>query len=173
MIETTEITSQELALWFECYRFLALEAEYLDDDRVDDWLQLLTPDITYEMPIRVTRRRREDPIGGGGWHMKESFGSLHTRVARLGTTSAWGEDPPSRTRRFVSNIRCGALSGEEVEVKSNLMLYRGRGDSPEYVLLTAERRDVLRRTENGLRLARRLILLSHTTLPTQNLGVFL
>lgn len=172
MIQTPDAIAQELALWFECQRFLAHEAELLDDDRPDEWLQLLAKDIEYTMPIRVTRRRGEDPVAPNSWHMKESFASLGTRVARLGTTSAWAEDPPSRTRRFVSNVRCAPRGDGEVDVKSNLMLYRSRGDTPEYVLLVCERRDVLRRTDEGLRLARREILLSHTTLPAQNLGVF-
>jgi ethylbenzene dioxygenase beta subunit len=164
---------QDIASWFECYQFQALEAECLDENRVTDWLDFLTSDITYDMPIMLTQRRADDPIAKNGWHMKETYGSLQSRVARLGTNSAWGEDPPSRTRRLIGNVRSGALNGEEIPVKSNLLLYLGRGDSADHAILGAERQDVLRRTGNGLRLARRLVLLSHTTLPVQSLGVFL
>jgi 3-phenylpropionate/cinnamic acid dioxygenase small subunit len=145
----------------------------LDENRVTDWLELLAQDITYDMPIMLTRRRSDDPIASNGWHMKETFGSLQSRVARLGTNSAWGEDPPSRTRRLIGNVQSGSWEGDEIPVRSNLLLYLGRGDSPDHAVLAAERRDVLRRTTQGLRIARRFVLLSHTTLPIQSLGVFL
>ena len=105
--------------------------------------------------------------------MKEDFGTLKTRIARLQTSSAWGEDPPTRTRRLVGNLRCTPVSAKEIDVKSNLLLYLGRGDVPEHTVLAAERRDRLRRTENGLRLAHRVVLLSHTTLPVQSIGIFI
>ena len=93
------LSNEQIVDWFECYQFLALEAACLDEDRPEDWLELLTPDISYEVPIRQTRRRTEDPISVDGWHMKEDLGSLRARVARPATNSAWAEDPPSRTRR--------------------------------------------------------------------------
>lgn len=165
--------AEDIAVWFACYQFLAREAEYLDENRVTDWLELLAPDITYDMPIMQTQRRIDDPIAPNGWHMKETFGSLQARVARLGTNSAWGEDPPSRTRRLIGNVRGGPWAGAEIPVRSNLLLYLGRGDSADAAMLGAERQDVLRWTSAGLRLARRTVLLSHTTLPVQSLGVFL
>ncbi|MCU1497649.1 MAG: aromatic-ring-hydroxylating dioxygenase beta subunit [Acidimicrobiales bacterium] len=174
MIDAVDVATQQMVIWYESYQFLSEEAERLDDDRMEDWLDLLAADVTYEMPIRQTRKRGEQPMAHNGWHMHEDIGSLRNRVARLSTKAAWAEDPPSRTKRLVGNVRARATDvPDEFAVTSNVMLYRGRGDSPEYALLVAERQDVLRRTEEGLRLARRVILLSHTTLPTQNLGVFL
>lgn len=174
MMETLDVRTEQMLVWFESYQFLCDEAACLDEDRMEDWLELLAPDITYEVPIRQTRRRGAQPIVANGWHMKEDLGSLRNRVARLATKAAWAEDPPSRTKRLVANVRARALpAGDEVDVTSNLLLYRGRGDSPEHALLLAERQDLLRRTEDGLRLARRVVVLSHTTLPTQNLGIFL
>jgi 3-phenylpropionate/cinnamic acid dioxygenase small subunit len=174
VIETTTLAIDRMLLWMECYEFLSGEAECLDDDRLGDWLQLLTPDIRYEIPIRLTKHRGEDPFSREGWHMKEDFSSLHTRVGRLGTTSAWAEDPPSRTRRLIGTVRCTPSEREdEIDVKSNLLLFRSRGDTTDHVLLAAERRDVLRRTDDGLRLAARTVLLSHTILPVQSLSIFL
>ena len=160
-------------LWFECYQFLVQEAQCLDDNCMEDWLELLSPDIRYEVPIRLTKRRGEDPITPHGWHMKEDFGSLKMRVARLGTKSAWGEDPPTRTRRLVSNLRCTSADAGAIEVVSNVLIYYGRGDVSDHTVLAAERRDVLRRTDDGLRLAKRVVLLSHTTLPIQSIGIFI
>ena len=162
-----------IALWFECYQFLVYEAQCLDDNCMEDWLALLCPDIRYEVPIRLTKRRGEDPITPHGWHMNEDFGSLKMRIARLGTKSAWGENPPSRTRRLVGNVRCNAVGPTAIEVTSNLLMYYGRGDVSENTVLAAERSDVLRRTDNGLRLSKRVVLLSHTTLPIQSIGIFI
>ncbi|MDW8356799.1 aromatic-ring-hydroxylating dioxygenase subunit beta, partial [Thermus sp.] len=50
---------------------------------------------------------------------------------------------------------------------------RSRWDRPEFTLLSAERRDLWRRQEDGWRLARRLVILDHSTLPTHNLSFFL
>ena len=174
MIEAAELVARQMVDWFESYQFLSEEAERLDEDRMEEWLDLLADDVTYEMPIRQTRRRGETPMSSTNWHMFEDMGSLRNRVARLGTKAAWAEDPPSRTKRLVGNVRARHGATEDtIAVSSNVMLYRGRGDSPDYALLVSERQDLLRRTSDGLRLARRVILLSHTTLPTQNLGVFL
>ena len=174
MIETVDARTEQMLLWYDSYQFLCQEAACLDEDRMEDWVKLLAPDVTYEIPIRQTRRRGEQPFVANGWHMKEDLGSLQNRVARLATKAAWAEDPPSRTKRLVGNVqaRPGA-SRDEIDVTSNVMLYRGRGDYPDYALVCAERQDVLRRSDDGLRLARRVVVLSHTTLPTQNLGVFL
>jgi 3-phenylpropionate/cinnamic acid dioxygenase small subunit len=106
--------------------------------------------------------------------MKEDWGSLETRVARLDTEYAWAEDPPSRTRRCVTNVRIAAGDTEdEARVKSNLLLFRSRFDSTSYQLFFAERRDVLRKVDERWKLRKRVVLLDHTTLGTHNLGVFL
>lgn len=157
----------------ECYDFLAQEASCLDDDRLTDWLALLTADIRYEIPIRLTRHRGNDPVAPDGWHMKEDFASLRARVDRFLTSSGWAEDPPSRTRRLIGSVRC-TPSAEDgaVDVRSSIIMFRSRGDTTDYALLAAERRDMLRRTDEGLRLAVRRVLLSHTILPF-TLSVFL
>jgi len=162
-----------MALWFECYQFLMYEAALLDEDCVEEWIGLLSADISYEMPILLTRRRSEDPHPADAWHMKENLISLKMRVARLATKSAWGEDPASRTRRLIGNIRATALDEMSINVASNIFVYYGRGDTSDHTILAAERRDVLVRSSGGLRLQRREVLLSHTTLPVQSIGIFI
>ena len=161
--------------YFAAVEFLNREAELLDDNRITEWFALIDPEIDYRVPIRVTRERA---AGAGfsteGWHMFEDHGSLATRVARLETEYAWAEDPPSRTRRLVTNIRVEpGDSPKELRVKSNFLIYRGRYDSPDFDLTTGERRDVLRRMDDGLRLLSRLVLLDHATVGTHNFAIFL
>lgn len=169
----SQAADESQALWFECYQFLVHEAQCLDDNCLEDWLELLSPNIRYGVPIRLTKGRGEDPIAQHGWHMNEDFGSLKMRVARLGTKSAWGEDPSTRTRRLVSNLRCTAADAETIDITSNMLVYYGRGDVSDHTVLAAERNDVLRRTSDGLRLSKRVVLLSHTTLPIQSIGIFM
>lgn len=154
--------------------FLFLEAELLDDQRIRDWLELLDPEIEYRMPVRTTQERTAGlGFSEESWHMNEDFDSLETRVVRLDTDFAWAEDPPSRTRRFVTNVRPTPGGAEDLTaVRSNLLLYRARYDDPSHQLLSAERHDLLRQTDGGLKLLRRLVLLDHTTLGTSNLGIF-
>ncbi|MEV6119308.1 3-phenylpropionate/cinnamic acid dioxygenase subunit beta [Streptomyces sp. NPDC052077] len=155
--------------------FLHREAELLDDNLVDQWLETLSEDLEYSVPLRTTRERPKGPgFSSTAFHMKETYSSMRGRVQRLSSEYAWAEDPPSRTRRFVSNIRVTPGEREdELAVKSNLLLYRGRHDAVEHQLLVGERHDVLRICRDDLKLARRTVLLDQTTLATHNLAVFL
>ncbi|RDI94794.1 aromatic-ring-hydroxylating dioxygenase subunit beta [Meiothermus sp. QL-1] len=156
------------------------EAELLDEGRYREWLGLLAEDVRYQVPVRVTKER--GPEGGvsgvmeGMCHLDEDYTSLEMRVARLETGFAWAEDPPSRLRHFVTNVRIGEPKptplGEEAEVRSNLLIFRSRWDRPDYTLLAAERRDVWRQVDGGWRLARRTVILDSATLPTHNLSFF-
>ncbi len=157
------------------YDFLVAEAETLDDCRYADWLSMLTNDVRYRMPVRVT-------VHGGASsttledmdHFDEDRYTLGKRVERLTGDHAWTEDPPSRVRRYVTNVWVG-LGGEpdELSVRSYLLMFRSRGDvrPPEWV--SAKRTDVLRRTTRGFRLRSREILVDESVLRTQNLALFL
>lgn len=159
----------------EICEFLYLEAELLDTGRFREWLALLTDDVRYRMPVRVTRER------GAGTecvdtmaHFDEDRHTLELRIRRLETGSAWAEDPPSRTRHFVSNVRAQpGQRDDEVMAQSNLLLYRNRGDTPHADLLSAVRQDVLRRVNGNWRLASRTIVLDQSTVATLNLAVLL
>jgi 3-phenylpropionate/cinnamic acid dioxygenase small subunit len=155
--------------------FLYREAELLDHARHREWLSLLTSDVTYVAPVRVTSAHslRDSAMDDMG-HFDEDHYSLTKRVERLETEYAWAEDPPSRTRRFVTNIRCwwGDASGELL-TRCNLLVFRSRGDVSGPDLLSAERTDLLREVDGGLRIAHRRILLDESVLRTQNLAIFL
>jgi len=162
-------------LYVDCLEFLYLEAELLDARRFRDWLDLISKDVDYRVPVRTSREDADHAVAFSerAFHMIETWGSLEVRVKRFETGFAWSEIPPSRTRRFVSNVRVrGTDLASEVDVRSNLLVYRARGDMPPE-LLCGERHDVLREEEGQWRLLRRMVLLDHTSLPAQNLGVFL
>ena len=162
-------------LYHEVVDWLYAEADILDRRDLRAWLDLLTDDIRYVVPVRVTTAHTLDGSALSDMaHFDEDRYSLHKRVERFETEHAWAEDPPSRTRHFVTNVRCreGESPGE-LEVESNLLLFRSRGDVREPDLLSGRRNDTLRRTPDGLRLARREVVLDESVLRTQNLAVFL
>jgi ethylbenzene dioxygenase subunit beta len=169
MLETSPET------YWEVYSFLMREAELLDERREREWLELFTDDAEYLMPVRVNRERVEgNGFSEDAFYFEETRGSLELRVRRLETEYAWAEDPPSRTRHFVTNVRVAEGEEEdEVAVRSNLLLYRSRGSVPHHDLLSAERKDVLRKEDGQWKLRRRVILLDHAVLMTHNLSVFL
>jgi ethylbenzene dioxygenase subunit beta len=160
--------------------FLYREAELLDEGRHREWMDLVTEDVRYQVPIRITKERiLEGGVSGvveNMFHMDEDRDSLEMRVERVETGFAWAEEPPSRLRHFITNIRVGEVretsSGEESDVRSNLLLFRSRWDDPEHVVLSAERRDVLRREDGEWKLAKRVVLLDSATLPTMNISFF-
>ncbi len=158
----------------EAHQFLVEEAALLDAADYEGWLGLLTEDVRYLMPVRVTTAR------GAGFdslddmaHFDENLYSLRKRVQRFATEHAWTEDPPSRTRHFVSNVRTFSAGDADLLVESALLLFRSRGDTREADLVSAGRTDLLRVTDGGLRLARREITVDESVLRTQNLAVFL
>jgi phthalate 3,4-dioxygenase subunit beta len=156
------------------HQFLVEEAALLDAADYAGWLELLCEDIRYVMPVRVTTARGAgfDSLAGMG-HFDEDIYALRKRVQRLATDHAWTEDPPSRTRHFVTNVRTFRPGGDDLRVESALLLFRSRGDTREADLLSAGRTDLLRATADGLRLARREITVDESVLRTQNLAVFL
>jgi len=154
--------------------FLVREAELLDERRWRDWLGMLADDLSYEMPVRVTRAHSlEGSTLPDMDHFREDRFTLQKRVERLETEYAWTEDPPSRTRHFVTNVRVYRAESGELVARSYLLLFRSRGDVREPEWVCAERTDRLRRTEAGLRLVRRVVVVDESVLRTQNLAIFL
>lgn len=150
------------------------EAEQLDDRNFEAWLELFTDDVEYTAPIAVNRKAPAPDVIDEIGHFDDTKPSLTLRVRRLRTDVAWAEDPPSHTRRIVGNVRVRAGEREdELAVRSNLLLFRSRGDLGAYDLLAAERHDLLRRVDGEWRIARRRAVLDQASLGTKNLGVFL
>jgi len=151
------------------------EAAVLDERRFDDWVAMLAPDLIYTAPIRLTRTgpNRDRDVMRTMMHFDDNYQSILMRTGRL-SKSAWAEDPPSRTRRFITNVRVGeAEAPDEYEVVSYLYLSRSRGENPEYEITTAERRDIWRFAGGSYKLSRREIILDQATLSMSNLAVFL
>jgi 3-phenylpropionate/cinnamic acid dioxygenase small subunit len=164
---------------YEIEQFLYDEADLLDRWQYDEWLTLMAPDIHYWMPTRTNRLRRQQHLETAGLaaaaFFDETFEHLQQRVRRLGTGLAWSEDPPSRTRHLITNVRVrsAAIDGQ-YDVECSFFLYRTRLER-EMDMFVGRRTDVIRRAANayGWQVAKRTILLDQSTLLAKNLSVFL
>ena len=161
------------AVYLDVLYFLYTEAELLDNRQFDDWLELLAEDVTYRMPVTVTRERSELPIYASDMEiLSESIHSLRLRIDRLKTEFAWAEDPPSRTRHLVTNVivKRGA-SDDEVFASSSFCVYWSRGIASEGDFFIGRRQDRLVRVDGAWRLAAREMFLDTTTLSANSVTI--
>jgi len=168
---------------FDVEQLYYLEAELLDERRYAEWLELLADDLDYWMPTRTNRLRRQQALEvaarGEAAYYDETKESLAWRIRRFSLPTAWSENPPSRTRHLVSNVRVShadptllaGFSTDDLVVKSNFLVYRNRLEREENIF-AGQRSDVLRRTEAGLLVARREIFLDANVLQAKNLPTF-
>jgi len=158
--------------------FLYLEAELLDERRLREWLELFTDDARYWAPIRHNPLERPENLAeelsppGESYYFNDTKQTLKIRVERVYSKQAWAEMPPSRTRRFISNVRVKKDDGRELEVHSNFMVYRTRMEKDEDFFV-GTRKDILRRENGAMKIARRTIVLDQAVLGAKNISIFL
>jgi 3-phenylpropionate/cinnamic acid dioxygenase small subunit len=160
---------------FEIQDFLHREALAHDERRFRDWLEYLADDIRYEVPVRVTREGLADwELSPTSRIFDDSKQTLEVRVRRLETDFAWAEQPPSRTRHFVTNVVVDPTDSEhEFLVSSNVFIYRSRGDDATPSLYSLFRKDTVRRTADGWEIARRWAALDQSLINAHNMSIFI
>jgi 3-phenylpropionate/cinnamic acid dioxygenase small subunit len=161
--------------------FLYHEAEVLDERRYEEWLDLLTEDIRYWMPIRRNVKLgdldREFTREGQdvNW-FDEGKDTLIRRVQQILTGVHWAEEPLSRLCHMVSNVQLmgaepSVVDPARVTVKSRFLIYRNRVET-ETDILVGKREDILRRVDGGWKVCRRKIVLDQNVLLAKNLTFF-
>ena len=164
-----------MLLHYDVERFYYDEAALLDSHRYEEWLALFSDDAHYFMPIRRTRMLREldkeFTRPGEMAFFDDTKTLLAGRITKLRSGRSWAEDPPSRTRHLITNVRILKDDGRTVEVESNFHLYRTRLNSEETSWI-GSRRDVLRRVEGSFQIVDRKIFLEQTVLLSRNLSNF-
>ena len=99
-----------------CRRFLALEARFLDEVRLEDWLKLYAPNCVYWVPSSADGGDPREEVSISFDDRRR----LEDRIFRLSTGAAWSQRPTSRTVRLISNIEVYATDQLEiVMVRSN------------------------------------------------------
>ena len=162
--------------------FLYREAEFLDERRFTEWLDLLAEDLVYFMPIRRNVKfgqhdERENTRQGEGisWFDEDKW-TLGKRVEQILTGVHFAEEPLSRTCHMVSNVRLVGVrpspeAADEVTVSSRFLVWQNRVEYESYTFV-GRRKDVLRRAGCVWQIARREIILDQNVLLAKNLSTF-
>jgi 3-phenylpropionate/cinnamic acid dioxygenase small subunit len=170
------------ALTQEVTEFLHREADLLDNRRFLAWLDLLAEDIVYFMPMRRNVKygqhteRENTKLGAGISWFDEDKWTLRKRVEQILTGVHYAEEPLSRVTHMVSNVHLLAAApsveaAQEVTVRSRFLIYQNRVETENYTFI-GRRTDLLRRTADDWRIARREIILDQSVLLAKNLTVF-
>jgi 3-phenylpropionate/cinnamic acid dioxygenase small subunit len=174
MEEDGAMSMEMMLATHEFQQWLYREAKLLDDIDFDGWFALLHPDVQYMMPVRVNKEGTERPdYSTDMFAFQDDYELLKMRVERLKSDYAWAEIPPSRTRRFVSNVRVVSYTPQEkAVVQSYLLLYRSRSSDIHHDLISGERTDEFIWVDGEWKLSRRFFVIDQTTINTRNLAIF-
>ena len=166
----------------EVEEFLFDEANLLDERRFKEWIETLADDLEYFMPLTFNVKsgqhaarehsKREQHMS---W-FNEGKWTLGKRAEQIMTGVHWAEEPLSRVCRLVTNVQLTAMAAnaageEEVGVSSRFLIYQNRCEYEQYFFV-GDRLDLIRRTSQGWKLARREIHIHQNVLLAKNLTVF-
>jgi 3-phenylpropionate/cinnamic acid dioxygenase small subunit len=177
---STALTVEDLLLAREIEEFLYREADTIDSRHFEEWLGFFTDDIRYWVPIRKNlpfNQRFADATDDHqtAW-IDDNRMTLTARVNQVMTKIHWAEEPLSRVSHLVTNVFVdrveGGERGEEIVVKSNLLVRRSRMEEAGEMIV-GKREDRIRRTGDGLKICWRKILIDQATLSAKNLSFFL
>lgn len=134
--------------------FLFHEAALLDEWRLDEWLGLFEPGATYEVP---TTDRPNERIDRAQFYVSDDYELLTARVKRLKSKHAHAENPHSRTRRLITNVRVGESEGPAIPVNAAFLIYKIRDGNVDSFVGRYEH--VLAADGEGLRFRKRRAVL--------------
>jgi len=159
-----KLSAVDNGLFVEIQRFLFREAALLDRREYGAWLTLLTDDMNYRVTAAVARDAAASAVDYA--IIDEDMVGLKSRVDQISNPRLTrAENPPSMTRRVVSNVEAHhAERQNEFSVVSYLLAYRSRPSAPEGSFYVAVRHDVMRRSHADWRIARRDVHLDHIML---------
>lgn len=142
----------------EVEQFLFREARFCDELEYDAWEALWTDDGVYWVPANgddIDPTRQMSIIF-------DNRTRIATRIKQLRTGKRHSQAPPSRLRRLIGNIELLEPHPElpdDMAVGANFVIYESRERG---VTIWAGRSEyVLRRTGDGLRMARKKVLLTN------------
>jgi p-cumate 2,3-dioxygenase beta subunit len=134
--------------------FLFAEAALLDELKLEDWLKLFLDEAHYKVPaLDVREASDQDSL----YLVSDNMSRLRSRVRQYQGRAMWVENPPSRTRRIVTNVRILSADASEIRVAANFVVYRVRDDLVDAYIGRYEH--VLVPTEAGLRFKERKAIL--------------
>lgn len=103
---------------------LFLEADLLDQWRLDEWLALYTPDAHYNVPPSDVDGDTADP-DTALFYIADDHVRMRERVIRLNKVGAHSEHPRSKVRHLVSNVRVHR-EGDVIQARSSFIVWRSK-----------------------------------------------
>ncbi|OBH11019.1 aromatic-ring-hydroxylating dioxygenase subunit beta [Mycobacterium sp. E1747] len=154
---------------FEVEQFLFREARYADESDYDAWEALWTDDALYWVPANEAD---SDPLRQMSV-IYDNRSRIRTRLKQARTGRRYAAAPVSNLRRSLSNIeflgtREAPDGGADLEVGANFLLLESRARANH--LWGGRVTYRIRRTESGLRLAYKKVVLVDNDKPLPTLG---
>ena len=138
---------------------LYLEAQLLDEWRLDEWVQLYTDDAQYIIPANDL----PDPEPDRDLVLvNDNKFRLLARVERLKSRKAHREYPHATTRHQVSNVRTHEQTGDEVRASAYFTVWRFRNGRDDHYVGRYDYR--LRRLDGTLRICYKRAVMDMTVL---------
>jgi len=165
-IATYRTRFADSVLQHEIEQFFCLEAELLDDRKLDEWLALIASDVNYAIQSAQARGGADD--ARSEWSKPQ----LEALVQSWSASGSGTGKAPVSTRRTVANVRIKPGDGpDSFKVRSNI-LQLSVGTDGLGPLVSATRLDVLLRvgTDVGFELARRWVFMDAPALNLVSLG---
>lgn len=150
----------------EVEQLLYREARLLDGRQLEEWLAMFTGDAVYWCPSNRydIDPRREVSI------IYDDAARLADRVGRLRSGLAFAQQPPSRTRRHVTNVEI-VEEGELLVAHSNFIIVEVRRGKQN--LFSGHNEHRLRQVRDEWKIAFKKIDLVNNDLPFENLAFLL
>ena len=144
--------------------FLYEEAELLDSWRLDQWAALFTEDAISHVPaLDDPDRDPKDSV----FLVADDIIRIRSRVRQLMGDTAWAENPPSRTRRLITNVRVIAAEGDVVRATANFLVHRCRME--RISTFVGQYQYKLLRHGASFKIAERKVILAQDTLRPQGI----
>ena len=165
----------QLLLRHQVEQFYNAEAEMLDSRQFAAWLDILTEDLRYWMPLTINKEHGqwgEEHTREGrdlNWFDEGKF-ELEQRVRQIETGLHWAEEPVSRTSHMFSNLQV-TDNGMALSTRCRFLIYRNRTET-QTDFFVGKRNDTLRRDGTGFKIAAREIFLDQNVLLAKNLTLF-
>lgn len=139
--------------------FLTWEADLLDQWQLNEWLELMTPNVRYLVPsLDLPQADFRKTL----FMIADDLTMLRSRVRQLQGRFTWAENPRSRTRRMISNFRVLESQPGRARVSANFAVWRLQLEQNDVYIGRYEH--VLVRGERGLMFEERKAMLDLETL---------
>lgn len=153
----------------EVEQFLYREARHADESDYDAWEALWTDDALYWVPANGADT---DPVREMSV-IYDNRSRISTRLKQTRTGRRYAAAPASNLRRILGNIeflggRANSAGGIDLEVGANFLLIEGRARGTQLWGGRATYR--IRRSDGGLRLAYKKVVLVDNDQPLPTLG---